>query len=94
MRDILTDTVYRRPKQPFWSPQAMLDPKGRFSAFLQDTLRGPFMRSMPFFDAKKVIELLDGFSTDGGSSAVANDEVLMSLLSACVLQERFKLSEG
>jgi asparagine synthase (glutamine-hydrolysing) len=94
MRDLLTDTVYRRPKQPFWSPQAMLDPKGRFSVFLQDTLRGPFMRSMPFFDAKKVIELLDGFSKDGGSSAVANDEVLMSVLSACVLQERFKLSEG
>jgi asparagine synthase (glutamine-hydrolysing) len=91
-RDVITDTVYRRQKHPFLSPPATLDPDKRFSVFVQDTLRGRVLSSISFFDQRKVVELLDRLDTMDEGSRVANDQVLMTLVSACVLHERFRLS--
>jgi asparagine synthase (glutamine-hydrolysing) len=92
VRDVITDTVYRRHKHPFLSPPATLNQQSRFNTLLQDTLRGPALTAMPFFDAPKVLNLLDGLYKMDEASRVANDQVLMTLLSACVLQDRFQLS--
>ncbi len=40
VRDVITDTVYRRQKHPFLSPPATLNPDGKLSALVNDTLRG------------------------------------------------------
>src|SRR6201988_163434 len=53
-RDVITDTVYRRQKHPFLSPPATLNPHDRLNALVQDTLRGPTLASLPFFDRRKV----------------------------------------
>jgi len=92
VRDVITDTVYRRQKHPFLSPPATLNPKQKLSTFVNDTLRGPVLRSIPFFDQKKVIGLLDGLGTMDEGSQVANDQVLMMLVSACVLHKGFGLA--
>jgi len=92
VRDVITDTVYRRQKHPFLSPPATLNPKEKLSTFVNDTLRGPVLRSIPFFDQKKVIGLLDGLGTMDEGSQVANDQVLMMLVSACVLHKGFGLA--
>jgi asparagine synthase (glutamine-hydrolysing) len=92
VRDIVSDTVYRRQKHPFLSPPATLNPEERLSAFVQDTLRGPVLASIPYFDQSKVIDLLDRLETMDEASRVANDQVLMLLVSACVLHERFRLA--
>jgi asparagine synthase (glutamine-hydrolysing) len=91
-RDVISDTVYRRQKHPFLSPPATLNPKERLSSLVQDTLRGPVLASIPFFDQRKVISLLDRLETMDEGSRVANDQVLMLLTSACVLHERFRLA--
>jgi asparagine synthase (glutamine-hydrolysing) len=91
-RDVISDTVYRRQKHPFLSPPATLNPKDRLSSLVQDTLRGPTLASIPFFDQKKVVGLLDRIETMDEGSRVANDQVLMLLTSACVLHERFRLA--
>ena len=92
VRDVITDTVYRRHKHPFLSPPATLNQQSRFNILLQDTLRSPLLASMPFFDQTKVINLLDNLHKMDEASRVANDQVLMTLLSACVLHNRFQLS--
>jgi asparagine synthase (glutamine-hydrolysing) len=92
VRDVITDTVYRRQKHPFLSPPATLNPKKKLSVMVNDTLRGPALKSMPFFDQKKVVGLLDSVHDMDEGSRVANDQVLMVLVSACVLQEGFGLS--
>jgi len=92
VRDIITDTVYRRPKHAFLSPPAALNPKGRLSVLMQDMLRGPVLASMPFFDQRKVIDLLDNLYTMDEGLGLANDQVLMILLSAAVLHDRFHIS--
>jgi asparagine synthase (glutamine-hydrolysing) len=90
VRDVVTDTIYRRLKHPFLSPPATLNPDGKLNAMVQDTLRGATMASLPFFD-QKVVDLLDRLGTMDEGSRVANDQILMILVSACVLQERFGL---
>ncbi|HEY2402653.1 MAG TPA: asparagine synthase (glutamine-hydrolyzing) [Steroidobacteraceae bacterium] len=91
-RDVITDTVYRRQKHPFFSPPATLRPHEKLYALVQDKLRGSALASVPFFDRKKVIGLLDRLPAMDEGSRAAYDEVLMAVLSACVLQERFKLT--
>jgi asparagine synthase (glutamine-hydrolysing) len=92
VRDVITDTVYHRQKHPFLSPPATLNPEQRLSSFVQDTLRGPVLASIPYFNQRKVIRLLDTLETMDESSRVANDQVLMLLVSACILHERFHLA--
>lgn len=92
VRDVITDTVYRRQKHPFMSPPATLNPKEKLHTLVQDRLRSSTLASIPFFDQKKVIALLDGLKRMDEGARVAYDQVLMILTSACVLQERFKLA--
>ena len=92
VRDVIIDTVYKRQKHPFLSPPATLNPEGRLSTFVQDTLRGPVLSSIPYFDQKKVVGLLDDLHAMDEGARIANDQVLMLLVSTCVLHERFRLA--
>lgn len=92
VRDVITETVYARQKHPFLSPPATLSPDQKLNTFVQDTLRGPVLASIPYFDQKKVVGLLDRLHTMDEGSQVANDQVLMLLASSCVLQEGFGLA--
>ena len=92
VRDVISDTVYKRQKHPFLTPPATLNPEKRLSSFVQDTLRGPTLAAIPYFDPKKVVDLLDRLDSMDEGSQVANDQILMMLVSACVLQDRFHLS--
>jgi asparagine synthase (glutamine-hydrolysing) len=90
-KPLITETVYRRQKHPFLSPPATTAPTERLHEMLQDTLRGPVLASLPFYDEKKVVDLLDRLPAMSQADRVAWDPVLMSPLSACVIQERFEL---
>jgi len=92
VQDLITDSVYQRQKHPFLSPPATLEPASRLSVFVQDTLRGSALSSIPFFNQSRVVDLLDSLEAMDDGSRVANDQVLMTLVSACVLHERFHLA--
>jgi asparagine synthase (glutamine-hydrolysing) len=92
VRDVITDTVYRRQKHPFLSPPATVHPDGTFQTFVQDTLRGETLRSMPFFDQKAIVSLLDRLPDMDVGARTANDQILMHIVSMCVLQDRLGLS--
>ena len=89
MRDVITDTVYRRQKHPFLSPPATLNPDETFNIYVQDTLRGPVLQSMPFFDQRNVVSLLDRLNGMDAGERTAWDQILMPIMSMCVLHERF-----
>jgi asparagine synthase (glutamine-hydrolysing) len=92
VKDVITDTVYKRQKHPFLSPPATLNPDETFSTYVQDTLRGSVMKSMPFFDQKQVVRLLDSLPEMDEGARTANDQILMLLVSMCVLHQRFGLA--
>jgi asparagine synthase (glutamine-hydrolysing) len=89
MKDLVTPTVFRRRKQPFWSPPASLD--GRFGCLTRDLLCGPALRGMPFFDPQKVSQLLTSWSANRSPDLI-KEQALMLTLSACVIQERYRVS--
>jgi asparagine synthase (glutamine-hydrolysing) len=91
VRDVISDTVYKRQKHPFLSPPATLNPEERLSSFVQDTLRGPVLASDSVLTSEEVMGLLDSLHTMDEGSRVANDQVLMILVSACVLHKGFHL---
>jgi asparagine synthase (glutamine-hydrolysing) len=91
VKDVITDTVYRRQKHPFLSPPATLNPEDTFNTYVQDMLRGPVMKALPFFDQKKVVALLDELPGMDVGARTANDQILMLLVSICALQERYGL---
>jgi asparagine synthase (glutamine-hydrolysing) len=93
VRDLITNTVYARQKHPFLSPPATLNPDETFHTYVQDTLRGPALASMPFFDQREVVALLDRLPQMDTGARVANDQILMLLVSLCALQERYAPSE-
>jgi hypothetical protein len=48
---------------------------------------------MPFFDQREVVALLDRLAQMDTGARVANDQILMLLVSLCALQERYAPSE-
>jgi asparagine synthase (glutamine-hydrolysing) len=88
-RPVLTATVYRRQKHPFSAPLASLAPRERLYELMQATLRGPVMSSLPFYDQAKVVALLDDLPALDVDARIALDPVLMILLSACCLHQRY-----
>jgi asparagine synthase (glutamine-hydrolysing) len=92
VKDVITDTVYRRQKHPFLSPPATLHPDDTFHRYVEDMLRGKALAALPFFNQKRVVQLLDRMPSMDVGARTANDQVLMELVSMCVLQERYKLA--
>lgn len=91
VRDVLTDTVYRRQKHPFLAPPSGLEPKGRLNELMQDVLRGPALRDIPFYDQETVVKLLDRLPELDDSKRSGVSYILTTVLSACVLHERYGL---
>ena len=92
-RPVLTDTVYGRHKHPFLTPPAALSPGERLHELVQETLRGPALAVAAVLrpgEGRRAAGLACRRLDDGARTAI--DPVLMILLSACVLQERFGLS--
>jgi asparagine synthase (glutamine-hydrolysing) len=92
VKDVITDSVYSRQKHPFLSPPATLNPEDTFHDYVQEMLRGKMFASLPFFNQKAVIELLDRMSFMDDGARTATDQILMVLVSLCVLHERFGLA--
>jgi asparagine synthase (glutamine-hydrolysing) len=91
-RPFLTDTVYHRQKHPFLAPPSTFKPNERLHELIQDTLRGSTMASLPFYNQAAVIALLDELPEMDDTTRTSIDFILMRLLSACILQERFGLT--
>jgi asparagine synthase (glutamine-hydrolysing) len=93
-KPLITDTVYRRQKHPFLAPPVSMLPGERFHQMMQDTLRSSLLAAIPFYDQKRVIALLDRLPTMSEPDLLAWDPILMTVLSACVIQKRFAVGNG
>jgi asparagine synthase (glutamine-hydrolysing) len=89
VRDVITDTVYKRQKHPFLSPPATLNPDQTFNIYVQDLLRGQTMASISYFNQKEIVKMLDRIHTMDAGGRSAYDQILMPLVSMCVIHEGF-----
>ena len=89
VKNVITDTVYRRQKHPFLSPPATLNPDQTFNIYVQDMLRGSVMASIPYFNQKEIVSMLDRLQRMDAGARSAYDQILMPLVSMCVIHEGF-----
>ncbi len=90
-KPFITETIYKRPKHPFISPPSTFKLNEPLQELVQDTLRSSLMSSVPFYNQAAVIHLLDQLPKMDESKRSSLDVVLMKMLSAYFLQERFGL---
>ncbi|MBP5975406.1 asparagine synthase, partial [Brasilonema sp. CT11] len=91
-KPFITDTMYNRQKHPFLAPPSTFKPNEALQQLVQDTLRSSLMSSVPFYNHAAVINLLDQLPTMSESQRISIDVILMKMLSACILHERFGLT--
>jgi len=90
-RPFVAEAIYRGAKQAFYAPPSALQPDSRLHEFVQETLRGEAMASLPFFDQEASIDLLDGAPTLDAEARTMLDPLLMMIVSLCLLQEQMRV---
>ena len=90
-RPFVAEAVYSGAKQAFYAPPSALQPDSRLHEFVQETLRSKPMASLPFFNQKAAIDLLDRAPTLEPGKQIMLDPLLMAMVSLCLLQEQFAL---
>jgi len=91
VRSYVSDRVYRRPKHPFTAPHGTLDTNSGLHQLTQDVLRGPDLASVPFFDQRAVVALLDRLPAMDHRERIALDPLLFLILCAAILHRRYGL---
>ena len=89
-KSVLTSTVYKRQKHPFLAPPVSAQPKGPMLNLMQDTFRSTEFKRLPFYDANRVISLLDSLPSLSSSEQNQADLSLTLMLSMYSLQKNFK----
>lgn len=84
-------SVCTRTKRPFWAPPSSGFAANPLHDFVQDTLRGAAMRSVPFVEPAAVVAFLDQLPALPNADRPAADSLLLMLASAAVLQESYSL---
>jgi asparagine synthase (glutamine-hydrolysing) len=88
-RDVITDTVYKRQKHPFFSPPDTSGVPSRMATLIQDTLRSEVVDSVPFLNGVAIRSFADRLNTMTPGERGRVDPVLMRLMSQIVLHQRF-----
>ncbi|KAF0984642.1 hypothetical protein FDP41_000541 [Naegleria fowleri] len=92
-KDVLTEEVYQRIKHPFTSPPSTWNKQGPMYQLFQETLRSADFDKQPFFDRKKVIQLLDTVhESEDPTMLQAYDGLLTQLTGFAFMQKRFNPS--
>lgn len=91
-KDMITDTVYRRQKHPFIAPPVSRFSNKTLNTFIRDMLSSQKFKDMPFFDAEKVSRFLDRLPELAPQDQIAAEPVLMTVLTAFLIHERFGLA--
>jgi asparagine synthase (glutamine-hydrolysing) len=87
----ITDTIYRRQKHPFMAPPVTSHANAALMELVGDTLQSASFAALPFFDRKKALAALHGLPAMAAPERAAMEPVLMTMLTANMLQQEFGL---
>ncbi len=87
-RGTLPESLCARPKQPLLAPPITVLTSQRASDLINDVVRAG---ALPWFDRERVIAWVDALPTLAPTAARAAEPILMTILSAYALQQRFRL---
>jgi len=87
----LTETVYKRQKHPFMAPPVSQYSNTGLMSFIRERVSSTSFSEMPFYDTKKVTDMLDKLPNLPEQERSAMEPVLMMVLTSHLLHERFSL---
>ncbi|MEM1369756.1 MAG: asparagine synthase (glutamine-hydrolyzing) [Cyanobacteria bacterium P01_H01_bin.15] len=93
-KSLIPEPIYKRQKHPFLAPPSTSMPNEPFQELVQDTLRSSKMSGIPFYNHKSIVHLLDQLPGMDEPQSNSVDVVLMKILSAYFLQEKFNLAQS
>ncbi len=91
-KPVLTETIYKRQKHPFMAPPVSRFANSGLMVLIKDTLASKSFAEMPFFDAAKASALVAQLPAMSTQDRTAAEPILMTMLTAHTLHERFRLS--
>lgn len=91
VKPYITDEVYRGLKQPFLAPPTTRRNDDAMYIMLQDILRSENFASVPFFDRRAVVGLLDRIGSMDDAERTSMDPVLYMMASVGILHEKYRL---
>jgi len=94
VRDLLPAAVTERRKHPFLAPAITGAPVREVRERILDVVNGGALESLPLLSSRKVRHFAENALSEGVPDPMFNDAVLMPILSACALQERFHMETG
>lgn len=89
VRDVVTETVYRREKHPFLSPPVSLVPGTRFYDLVQDSFRSEAMGAVPLLDRAALLDIAERLPGATQQQRGAAEPRVLHVLSLFVLHQRF-----
>jgi asparagine synthase (glutamine-hydrolysing) len=92
LKPYITDTVYRRQKHPFMAPPVSLFSSPALAEMVGDHFASSRFAALPFFDTQAARALPAEFDKMTAEERRAQEPVLMTLLTAHLLGEKFGLS--
>ena len=87
----ITENIYKRQKHPFMAPPVTRFCDKQGMDFIYDTLESRNFTQMPFFDSKKVKNILNKLHKMNTVELTAYEPVIMFMLTAAFINERFGL---
>lgn len=93
-RPYITDTVYRREKHPFMAPPVSVFSSAALDTMIGDILHSQGFSAIPFFNHGRVRQQLQILKTLSQKERAAWEPVLMMILTACFIGNRFGLREA
>lgn len=91
-RDLIPQRIYDRQKQPFMAPTVSRHSFGALQEFICDTLSSTEAQSLPFYDTKKLLALVNNLPNLPVNVQAGADALLVQVASACSMQKQFGLS--
>lgn len=91
LKPYITETIYKRQKHPFVAPPVSLFATAEAKSLVGDSLSSKAFASIPFIDQAKVRALFESLPKLSDGERAAMDPVMMMIVSAVCIQDRFKL---
>lgn len=92
MRPYITKTLYNRHKHPFMAPPISVFSNSAMNTLIQDSIRSESFKSLPFFNTRKVLTVLNALPHMNNNDRTAMEPILMMILTSHMLHKHFRLS--
>ena len=87
VKPFITNAVYKRQKHPFMAPPITRFQTTKNKQFIKDILTSDSFKSMPYFDNRKILKLLDHLDDMDTVQLTAFEPVIMFLLTTIFIKE-------